>query len=179
MKPIISPHVRIRHPEHFVIGPDSIVDDFCYFSARVRVGRCSHIATGCSVAGGVARQFELGDMSSLSAGVRVWCTSDDFVNDLVCIIPAEIASVKEHLIAGDVHLGHYTAVGTNSVIMPRNSIPEGTAIGALSFVPPAFDFEPWTVYAGTPLRRMRPRNRDAVLRQAEALARALDARSES
>jgi acetyltransferase-like isoleucine patch superfamily enzyme len=178
MKAIISPHCRIRHPEHFVIGADSIVDDYCYFSTRVRVGRCSHIATGVSIAGGVAHQFELGDMSSLSAGVRVWCTSDDFANDLVCIIPADIASMKEHLISGDVHLGHYTAVGSNSVIMPRNSIPEGTVIGALSLVPPGFDFEPWSVYAGVPVRRLRERNRDAVMRQAEALARALDARGE-
>ena len=52
MKPIISPHVRIRHPEHFEIGEHSIVDDFCYFSTRVRIGLCSHIASGCSVAGG-------------------------------------------------------------------------------------------------------------------------------
>jgi len=46
MKPIVSPHVRIRHPEYFEIGEYSIVDDFSYFSTRVRIGRCSHIASG-------------------------------------------------------------------------------------------------------------------------------------
>ena len=173
MTAIISKQIRVRHPEHFVVGEHSIVDDFCYFSTRVRVGRCSHIASGCSVAGGGARQFELGDFSSLSSGVKVWCTSDDFVNDLVTIIPPGIPDVKQHLISGDVIIERYTAVGSNTVIMPANRIPEGTVIGALSFVPPGFAFEPWSVYAGTPIRLFRVRNKDAVLAQAERLEQAL------
>lgn len=161
-EPIISPLTRIRHPEHFAIGPFSIVDDFCYFSTRVTIGVGSHIASGCSVAGGVARDFTLGDYSSLSSGVKVWCTSDDFVHDIVTICPDDI---KKHLIEGDVAVGHYTAIGSNSVIMPANTIPEGVAIGALSFVPPRFPFEPWTVYAGTPIRRIKKRNEASVRAQ--------------
>lgn len=179
MKPIIAASCRIRHPEIFVVGEDSIVDDFCYFSTRVTVGRCSHIAAGCSVAGGAARQFSLGDMSSLSAGVRVWCTSDDFTHDLVTIIPAGIEDIKERLISGDVLIGHYTAIGSNAVIMPKNELPDGTAIGALSFVPAEFAFEPWSVYAGVPIRRLRARDRDAVLRQRDRLEAALAARGEA
>jgi acetyltransferase-like isoleucine patch superfamily enzyme len=50
--------------------------------------------------------------------------------------------------------------------MPDNDIPEGTTIGALSLVPTRFSFEPWTVYAGTPVRRVGSRNREKVLAQA-------------
>ncbi len=71
VKPIISSNVRLRHPELFEIGEHSIVDDFCYFSTRVRIGRCSHIASGCSVAGGAERQFVLGDYGLLQPRVRV------------------------------------------------------------------------------------------------------------
>ena len=178
MTPIISKQIRVRIPEHFIVGEDSIVDDFCYFSTKVRIGRCSHIASGCSVAGGGTRQFELGDFSSLSSGVKVWCTSDDFVNDLVTIIPPDMPDVKQHLLSGDVIIERYTAVGSNSVIMPANRIPEGTVIGALSFVPTEFAFEPWSVYAGTPIRKVRARNKDAVLAQASKLQRALNERLE-
>jgi acetyltransferase-like isoleucine patch superfamily enzyme len=169
LKPIISSNTRIRHPEFFGVGDDSIVDDFCYFSTKVRLGRCSHIASGCSVAGGVAQQFTLGDFSSLSSGVKVWCTSDDFVNDLVTILPQGIGLVKTGLIVGDVTIGDYTAVGSNAVIMPGNTIPTGSVIGALSLVPAGFAMEPWMVYAGVPVRPIRPRNRDNVLAQAEKL----------
>jgi acetyltransferase-like isoleucine patch superfamily enzyme len=166
--PIISKNIRVRHPEHFSVGEHSIVDDFCYFSTRVQIGSFSHVASGCSVAGGGDRLFVLGSYCSLSSGVKIWCASDDFVNDVVAILPEWIereGPVKEHLIVGDVIMGDYTAVGSNSVVMPDNRIPEGTTIGALSFVPPRAALEPWSVYAGVPARLVKPRNRDAVLRQ--------------
>src|SRR5262245_54430199 len=120
MKPIISPNVRIRHPEFFEVGDYSIIDDFSYFSTRVRIGICSHIASGCSIAGGRDRQFILGDFSSLSAGVKIWCTSDDFVNDVIAILPDEAGPIKQGLIQGDVTLENCTAVGANAVVMPGN-----------------------------------------------------------
>jgi acetyltransferase-like isoleucine patch superfamily enzyme len=177
MKPIVSTNSRIRHREHFMIGDDSIVDDYCYFSTRVRIGRCTHIASGCSIAGGVEMEFQVGHFCSLSSGVKVWCTSDDFVNDLVTVIPSGVQQVKTHLIRGDVILDDYTAVGSNSVIMPNNHVPEGTVVGALSFVPVAFEFRPWSVYAGIPLRFLRPRNQESVMEQVRRLDRLLEART--
>ena len=171
--PTISTNIRVRVPDHFIVGEDSIVDDFCYFSTRVRIGRASHVASGCSIAGGPSHQFTLGDYSSLSSGVKIWCTSDDFVNDIVTIIPVAAGAVKMHLIEGDVIIGDFTAVGSNSVVMPGNEIPDGTVVGALSFVPPRYRFEPWSVYAGSPVRLIRPRNRDNVLAQVRQLDRAL------
>ena len=152
-----------------MVGEGSIVDDYCYFSTRIDVGRYSHIAAGCHVGGGSARTFRLGDFSSLSAGVKVWCTSDDFVNDVVMIMPSGLEDVKDHVISGDVAFGRCTAVGSNTVVMPDNDVPEGTAIGALSFVPARFAFEPWSVYAGTPIRKVRDRNRTKVLAQVERI----------
>jgi len=177
LNPIISSHIRVRCPDAFVVGEDSIIDDYCYFSTKVRVGRCSHIASGCTIAGGRDRQFTLGDFSSVSAGVRVWCTSDDFRNDLVTILPDGVADLKSNVITGDVEFGEMTAVGANSVVMPGNHIPQGTVIGALAFVPPRFAFEPWSVYAGAPIRRIGARNRDAVMAQADKLRAHLDGRS--
>ena len=138
IEPIISKNIRVRYPEHFSVGEGSIVDDFCYFSTQVAIGRFSHIASGCTVAGGVERKFVLGDYSTVSSGVRIWCTSDDFVNDVITIIPRGVSDIKENLIVGDVVFENYTGVGANSVVMPHNRTPEGSAIGALSFVPPSF-----------------------------------------
>lgn len=176
MKPIISAQVRVRCPDHFHVGEGSIIDDFSYFSTRVIVGRWSHIASGCTVAGGQERTFRFGDFSSLSSGVKVWCTSDDFVNDLVTILPPECPEVKTHLITGDVTMGNFTAVGSNSVIMPDNEVPEGTVIGALSFVPPRFKFKPWSVYVGSPVRLLKARNEVAVRAQIDRVEEFLRSR---
>jgi len=176
MNPIVSPNSRIRHPGHFVIGEDSIVDDYCYFSTKVQIGRCTHIASGCSVAGGLAMQFKMGDFCSLSSGARIWCTSNDFVNDVVALLPPEAEDVKPGMIQGNVTFDNYTAAGSNSVVMPGNHVPEGTVIGALSFVPANFAFEPWSVYSGAPIRFIRPRNRENVLDQVSRIEATLAAR---
>ena len=167
MKPTISQNIRVRHPDHFEVGPYSIVDDFCYFSTRVKIGAVTHIASGCSVAGGSKHVFQIGDFSSLSSGVKIWCASNDFSNGLVAIFPECWEGEDTGMIEGDVIFGDYTGVGANSVVMPDNQIPEGTVIGTLSYVPPGFKFEPWSVYAGVPVRKVMVRNRGNVLRQAE------------
>ena len=172
--PIISGNIRLRGPDLLTVGEGSIIDDFCYFSSRVVVGRHSHIASGCSIAGGPSVQFTLGDFSSLSSGVKIWCGSDDFKRDLITIIPLDFPPIKENFIAGDVIMGRLTAVGANSVVMPGNEIPEGSVIGALSYVPPAFLFEPWSVYAGTPIRLVSRRDRDSVLRQLDRFEKELE-----
>jgi acetyltransferase-like isoleucine patch superfamily enzyme len=169
MKPIISPMTRLRHPDLVEVGDYSIIDDFCYVSTRTRIGRCCHVASGCSIAGGKDRLFVFEDFGSLSSGVKIWCTSDDFVNDLVTIPPPGAGPIKEHLISGDVIVGPCSAIGSNSIVMPDNHLPEGTAIGALSFVPVRYPFEPWTVYAGVPIRPIKKRNRAAVLAQRDKL----------
>jgi acetyltransferase-like isoleucine patch superfamily enzyme len=178
VKPIVSAQTRIRHPQHFEIGDYSIVDDFCYISARVRIGTCSHVASACSIAGGPRYQFTLGDFSSLSSGVKIWCVSSDFVNDIVCILPPGADDLTRP-IEGDVTMGNYTAVGANAVVMPGNVVPEGTVIGALSFDPARFTFEPWSIYAGTPVRRVGRRNQAAVTDQATRLRAWIERRRQS
>ncbi len=174
-KPIISDNIRLRYPDSFEAQEGAIIDDFCYFSTRVKIGRYSHVASSCSVAGGKQGLFVLGDYSSLSSGVKVWCSSNDFTRDMVTIIPDGFDDVQHHAIYGDVIMDRLTGVGANSVIMPNNHLPEGVVIGALSFVPTEYKFEPWMVYAGVPLRPVKSRDRESVLKQMrefeEALAR--------
>ncbi len=173
MKPIISDRIRIRHPEEFHVGVYSIIDDFCYFSTKVRVGVGSHIASGCSIAGGGSRSFSLGDFCSLSSGVKVWCTSNDFVNDLIAIMPDGCLDLESDLLQGDVSIENYCGVGANTVIMPANTLPEGVAIGALSFVPYKFPFRPWSVYAGSPIRFLKARNKEMVMRKVREIRKRL------
>lgn len=170
--PIISKQIRVRVPDHFNIGDGSVIDDFCYFSTQINIGKYCHIANGVSIAGGKEFVFTLGDFSAISAGVKMWCSSTDFTNDIACLMPPEI-SIKQNSIIGDISIGELTVIGANSVIMPNQAIPIGVAIGALSFVPDNFSFEPWYVYTGKPIRKLTPRNKTEVLRQRDALSAAL------
>jgi len=171
LKAILSPHIRIRHPELFQAGEYSIVDDFCYFSTRVTLGLGCHVASGCSIAGGKEQLFSMGDLSSLSSGVKIWCSSNDFASGLIAMPPPGFPAAELGIRCGDVTLGPFTGVGANTVILPANCIPEGVAIGALSLVPAEFPFESWTLYAGSPVRKIGKRDRDKILRQADHVRR--------
>ena len=87
---IISKNIRIRIPDSFFVGKGSIIDDYCYFSTKVTIGKYSHIANNVSVGGGPEFEFRLGDYSSISSGVRIWCVSDDFTEDIAALLPVHI-----------------------------------------------------------------------------------------
>jgi len=167
---IVSQQNRFRLPDFFSVGAYSVVDDYSYFSARIELSDYVHLASNCTIAGGRRFLFRMGRFSSVSAGCRIWCSSNDYKRNLVALIPHDLNEALEfENIEGDVIFGDYTGLGANSVVMPGNVVPEGTVIGALSFVPAGFTFEPWSVYAGTPIRKIASRDRDRVLRQSEIL----------
>lgn len=156
---VLGQYVVIKNDD-IEVGDNVRIADFCRMSSHIKVGSNCEIAAGTYIAGGGDKhRFEMGDYSSLSSGVRVWLSSNDYVNELVA---HNVPYVKE--IEGDVILGKYTGIGCNSVIMPNNHIPEGVTIGALSFVPSKFAFEPWTVYAGRPIKKIKKRNKDNILK---------------
>lgn len=173
IKPIIAGNIRLRYPELFTIGEGSIIDDFCYISVGLSVGRFSHIAPGCSFIGGRNRYVRIGDFCGIVTGNRLICNTDDFVNDLITIIPEDVPLVKKS-IKGDIVFANYSAIGANSVVMPNNHILEGVAIGALSYVPSNYPFEPWMIYFGTPIKPRKKRNRVSVLEQAEVVEKYLE-----
>ena len=54
-------------------------------------------------------------------------------------------------------LGHHTVVASHSVVLPAGDFGDGAALGALSLAKQPL--EPWSIYAGIPARRLRPRDR--------------------
>ncbi len=157
---ILGEYTIIKKPSKMQIGDNVRISDFCRISCACKIGNDVEIATGTYISGGFDKHtFEIGDCSSLAAGVKVWLSSNVYVNELVT---HSIPEVKE--LEGSVKLGKFTGVGTNSVIMPNNNIPEGVVIGALSFVPSKYNFEPWTVYAGNPIKPVKKRNKDNILK---------------
>ena len=161
MKKIISKNIRVRHRKYFIVGKGSIIDDYSYFSTKIKIGNFTHLAAHCHVGGGVDYQFEIGNFCSISSGVKIWCESNNYIEDLP-IVHKGLTKIKNKPIKGDVKIGDFCIVGSNSVIMPNNNIPEGVAIGALSYVPQNFKFNNWSVYAGTPIRFIKKREKKKI-----------------
>ena len=161
---IIGKTVRIRYPKFCTIEDKSIIDDFVYVSTKLVVGRNTHIANQVSIAGGKDFTCSIGSFSSISAGAKIWCASNDFINDIIAIMPKDVDNVG---ISGDVNISNFTGIGTNSVIMPNVTISEGASVGALSLVRPNTILKPWTYYAGIPAKPIKKRNKKQILKQFE------------
>ena len=164
---VLGEYVIIKKPHLVEVGDNVRISDFCRISSACEIGSDCEIACGAYISGGDGKYtFKMGSCSSLAAGVKVWLSSNDYVNELVT---HSVPYVKE--IEGNVTLEKYTGIGTNSVIMPNNHIPEGVCIGALSFVPSNYKFEPWTVYAGSPIRPVKKRNKENVIKTLKKLGK--------
>ena len=114
----LGEYVIIKKPDLMTIGDNVRISDFCRISSACDIGSDCEIAPGTYIAGGDGKYtFKMGECSSLAAGVKVWLSSNDYVNELVT---HSVPEVKE--IQGNVTLGKYTGVGTNSVIMPASAL---------------------------------------------------------
>ena len=155
----ISRNCTIAGLGNIALGSHIRIDDYVVIAAEggeLALGDHIHVGAGgyLGAGGGIA----LADFSNLSQGVRIYSKSDDFSGNHMTnpTVPAELLGVK----AAAVRLGRHCVVGSGSVILPGCELPEGAAVGALSLV--TRSLEPWTIYAGVPVRSLRPRSRDAL-----------------
>lgn len=163
---IVNEDCVIRHKDCLIVGAYSIIDNYSYFSTRLELGDFCHIAPNCTFAGGKDYIVKVNDFTGFASGTRIYCVSDNFPYDLVNILPEEIHDIKKS-IKGDVIFERYCGTGACVVVMPNNHFPEGVAIGAMSFVPSNFKFEPWSVYAGIPIKKVCDRKKESVMNQVE------------
>lgn len=163
-KNVIIGKVNFRHLDKIEIGDNVIIDDFCYFSASVKIGSNVHIGPFCSVTGGASSEFIMEDFSGLSSGCRVICSSDDFINDLTN--PTVPSAYRPHCTPGKVVLERHAVLGINTLVMPNVTIHEGAASGAGALI--RQDLEAWSINYGSPSQQHGFRNKEAILQLEKA-----------
>jgi galactoside O-acetyltransferase len=98
------------------------------------------------------------DFSTLAPGVKLFSASDDYSGEKLTnpTVPIELTGGEK----GKVILKKHVIIGANSIVLPGCVIGEGCSIGALSIVKTSL--EPWGVYAGIPVRRIKARKRELL-----------------
>ena len=162
---MIWPRAKIVSPEVVSIGDSVIIDDWVFLMGgrHTRIGSFVHIASFVSITGG--GEFEMGDFAGLSSGTRVFTGNDDYSGG--SLTGPTVPFPFRHVHRSFVKIGRHAIVGANSVILPGVTIGDGAAIGANSFV--RCDLEPWSIYVGTPARRVGSRNRERMLELEQGL----------
>ena len=157
----VYPLAKIVSPENVAFGEHVIIDDFVFIVAGplVYLGDYTHIASFTSITG--RERFTLGAYSTLSSGVRI-CTSTEELK-APSLLGSAVPSPYRTVVSEPVSIGTHCMVGANSVVLPGAAIPDGVVIGALSLVRAKDKLKPWGIYAGSPLRFIRKRDREAIL----------------
>ena len=162
---LISDKAAIYNADQIEIGDNSRIDDFCVISGKVTIGRNVHIAVFCNVAGGT-EGIILEDFAGLAYGCHVFSQSDDYTGRTLSnpTVPALYKSETKKA----VRIGRHCIIGTNALIFPGVTVAEGTAVGALTIVTKST--EPWSVYFGSPAKRIKSRRKDLLELEKQYLA---------
>ena len=150
---IIYPLAKIVRGENLQIGDFSTVDDFVYLDAgrRTTIGRYVHVGNHASIFGG--GELEVGDYAVIAAGSRILTATDSDRGG--ARMSTHLPDEYRHVVRAKVTIGVDAFIGANSVVLPGVTLAEGCVVGAGSVV--THDLDPWTVYAGSPARPLRPR----------------------
>lgn len=161
---IIGKTVRIRYPELVEIGDNVIIDDFCYISTSLKISSHVHISSGCKIIGGKEAFVSFDEFSTLSPNVVIAAGSDDYISGIAT--PMIEKAFKGKVEIGSVRIGRHCIVGSNSTILPNLTINTGASIGANSLV--KRDLESWNLYAGVPVRKIKKRDKNQILKLEKA-----------
>jgi acetyltransferase-like isoleucine patch superfamily enzyme len=156
---LISDRASIYGAERIRIGDNVRIDDFCILSAGeggITIGSHVHIAAYSSIIG--AGEVHIHDFANISSRVSIYSSSDDYSGASMTnpMVPDRFKNVDHR----PVTIGRHVIVGCGSVVLPGVTLNEGAAVGALSLV--TKDCDAFTIYAGSPLRRLGARQRDLL-----------------
>lgn len=161
---LIDNSVQITRPHLIELGNHISIDMCVYFSTAAIIGDYIHIAPQVSIIGGANALLIMEDFTSIAAGSKIICASDDFTKGFLNpFTPLEFRNV----INKPIIFKKYSSIGVNSVILPGVTLAEGSVLGANSLL--KHDTEPWTIYAGSPAKPIGIRDFELIKNGAKYL----------
>jgi galactoside O-acetyltransferase len=162
----IYPLAKIVEPENVEIGDCTQIDDFTFIEGGLgkKIGKHVHIASFVSIIGG--GKLEIADFAGISSGSRIITGSDDFLGRSLTN-PTIPIKFKPYIYRGFVKIGKHVILGTNTIVHPDVIIGEGAATGSNTLV--LDDLEPWSIYVGTPAKKIGDRKKDLLTLEKEFL----------
>lgn len=160
---IVDALASITRPELVSIGNHVSIDPWFHCSTGLRIKNHVHISSGVSIIGGEGGFLEMGNFTNISAHGTIVCGSDEFKGAGLISAPGIPKELCDNLIIKPVIFGDFVNLGVNVTILPGVTLPEGVVIGACSLVKRTDKLEPWTIYAGNPLKKICSRPKQKMI----------------
>ena len=163
---LIDPRAVIKRPHLMSIGSYCAIDAGAYFTTKVEIGSYVHIGPYVTVIGGAESELIVENFATIAAGARIICKGEEHLG-WGLVGPTIPKIYSDRLVGGKVVIKKFANVLTNAVIFPGVTIGEGAVIGANTVM--HIDAEPWTIYLGNPVRKIKVRDSQKMLAYASEL----------
>ena len=163
----LSPNIEIRRQHLVYMGDHIAIDSGFYCTTGLKIGSYIHIGPHVSVIGGADAEFVMGDFTTIAAGARVIVRGDAHMGAGL-VSPVIPAKFRDEVVGNTIIMENFSALGTNAILMPNAHLAEGVVVGANSLVTKPVT-EPWTVWVGSPARKIKDRPREKMLEYAKEL----------
>ena len=126
----IIPGSTVYHPNNMTIGDNFLMNTQCVLNAAAGLA-CGHNVM-------------------LGPGVKIWTINHEFMD-------AGTPINQQGWTRESVTIGNDVWLAANVMVLPGSTIPDGVIIGANSMVTKKSVIEPYNLYAGNPLRKIKKR----------------------
>lgn len=152
---------KIINPQFAELDDNCIILDYTFIDAKesFKLGKYSMITWHCLVEG--HSHVSIGARCFLGPGTKLLSSTYEFNGYYTCEHLPEGTHATKY---GDITICDDAYIGANSVIMPGVTIGEGALVGANSLV--THNLEPWTIYFGSPAKKIGKRQKPTDERRA-------------
>jgi len=158
----IGHNVLFANPSQVFLGDRVRIDPFTFITTGLVTGNNIQICAYAMLGGGQQHTITLGEFSFVGYGSKLFCASEDYSG---WDGPVNEFWGSNKIYRGDITFKDFAGVASEVMVFPGVTLPQGCLIGAKSLVhtKPAQSLEPWTVWWGDPLSRMRVRYKEEAL----------------
>ena len=152
---------KIIHPQYGELDDNSEIFDFVFIDAKesFKLGKYSKITWHCIIEG--EAHISIGARCFLGPGTKLLSSTYEFNGYYTCEHLPEGTHATKY---GDITICDDAYIGANCIIMPGVTIGEGALVGANSLV--THNLEPWTIYFGSPAKKIGKRQKPTDERRA-------------
>ena len=161
----VSNKASIYNPENITLNDYARIDDFCVISGNIFLGKYVHITIFCNLAGG-EKGIRIDDFSTLAYGCHIFTQSDDYSGE--SMVNSNIPKQYKKEIKEAIIIERQVIIGAGSYILPGVTLKEGTSIGSHSLI--LADTESWSIYVGSPARKIKDRSKNLLKLEKKFLA---------
>jgi acetyltransferase-like isoleucine patch superfamily enzyme len=162
----IDDRAYFRRPSLVSIGSNCAFDAGVYITTPAEFGDYIHVGPYVTIIGGASAKFFAEDFSTIAAGARVVCLGEEHLGRGL-IGPTIPKEYKDKLVGGQVRVCRFANILTNAIVLPGVTIGEGAVIGANTVM--SHDADPWTIYLGSPARKIKKRDSALMIELGEKL----------